>query len=276
VAVDLGALATDLRADTEELAAIVRSGGDGALDCATPAEGWAVRDQLSHLAFYDRIAVIALTDPVAFADIRAEAMPDLQAYIDAALRSGDGRDLDDMLAWVVAERDAFAAALVAGDPSERVPWFGPDMTRASKGTARLMESWAHGQDVADALGVVREPGARIRHVAHIGVRAFPNSFRTRGLEVPDVPVHVALVAPDGSVWTWGDDDAVDRVVGPAVDFCLVVTQRRNLADTDLVVTGPVAQHWMSIAQAYAGPPGPGRAPSNTVLPMVHDRIGHEA
>jgi uncharacterized protein (TIGR03084 family) len=266
MAVDLQALATDTRAETTDLVAMVRAAGASALDAPTPADGWTVRDQLAHLAFYDGVAVIALTDPQAFAAIRAAAMPDLQAYIDAALEHGHGRDLDDMLGWVVTERSRFADALAATDPGARVPWFGPDMTPASKGTARLMESWAHGQDVADALGVVREPSARLRHVAHIGVRALPNSFRTRGIEPPDTPVHVALTAPDESLWTWGDAQAVDRVTGPALDFCLVVTQRRHLDDTALAVTGPVARQWMSIAQAYAGPAGPGRTPSDPLQP----------
>jgi uncharacterized protein (TIGR03084 family) len=71
-------------------------------------------------------------------------------------------------------------------------------------------------------------------------------------------VHVALTAPDGTWWTWGDD-AADAVRGDALDFCLVVTQRRHLDDTDLSVTGPVARQWIAIAQAFAGPAGAGRA-----------------
>jgi uncharacterized protein (TIGR03084 family) len=264
VAVDLAALAEDVRAETADLVGILRATESDPLDVATPAEGWTVRDQLSHLAFYDRVAVLALTDADAFAVIRAEAMPDLQGYVDAALASGHGRDLHDMLQWLAVEREAFATALERADPASRVPWFGPDMTPASKGTARLMETWAHGQDVVDALGVTRAPTARLRHVAHIGVRALPNSFRTRDLAVPEAPVHVSLVPPDGTAagtqWMWGDPGASDRVTGPALDFCLVVTQRRHLDDTALVVTGPVAEQWMAIAQAYAGPAGAGRAP----------------
>jgi uncharacterized protein (TIGR03084 family) len=260
VAVDVAALAADAVAENDALVDVVRGAGPDALDRPTPAAGWTVRDQLSHLAFYDGVAVVALTDPDAFAAIRAEALPDLQGYVDAALATGHGRDVEDMLDWLVRERAAFADALVAADPSQRVPWFGPDMTPASKGTARLMETWAHGQDVADALGATRVPTARLRHVAHIGVRALPNSFRTRGMTVPDEPVFVALIAPDGSTWAWGEPDAGERVMGPALDFCLVVTQRRHLDDTDLTVEGPVATQWMAIAQAYAGPAGAGRAP----------------
>jgi uncharacterized protein (TIGR03084 family) len=123
-----------------------------------------------------------------------------------------------------------------------------------------METWAHGQDVADTLGVTREPTDRLRHVAHIGVRALPFSFVLRERPVPDAPVRVELVAPSGESWTWGPEDAADRVTGPALDFCLLVTQRRHRDDTALEVTGPVATEWATIAQAFAGVPGEGRKP----------------
>jgi uncharacterized protein (TIGR03084 family) len=134
------------------------------------------------------------------------------------------------------------------------------MSAASLVTARIMETWAHGQDVADALDAQREPTARLRHVAFIGARALPNSYQARGLPVPDSPVRVELQAPGGDVWAFGPDDARDTVRGPALDFCLAVTQRRHIDDLDLALDGPVAQQWLSIAQAFAGPPGPGRKP----------------
>ena len=146
-------------------------------------------------------------------------------------------------------------------PAARLPWFGPDMGVASSVTARLMETWAHGQDIADTLGAERSPTARLRHVAHIGIRALPYSYTVNGLPVPDQPIRVELTAPDGELWMWGPPGAPDRVTGSALDFCLAVTQRRHLADTSLVVTGPVAGQWMAIAQAFAGPAGPGRSPA---------------
>jgi len=147
--------------------------------------------------------------------------------------------------------------LAERDPRDRAPWYGPDMSIASMATARLMETWAHGQDVADALGVTREPTKRLRHVAHLGVRTMGFSYLLRDRPVPTEPVRVELEAPDG-LWSWGPDETVNRVTGPALDFCLLVTQRRNLADTRLRVTGPVATEWMSIAQAFAGAAGKGR------------------
>jgi len=69
---------------------------------------------------------------------------------------------------------------------------------------------------------------------------------------------VELTAPDGVVWTWGPAEAEDRVSGPALDFCLLVTQRRHRDDLTLAVEGPAATEWMAIAQAFAGAPGLGR------------------
>jgi uncharacterized protein (TIGR03084 family) len=166
----------------------------------------------------------------------------------------------EVYAWFGEARREMLAAFSLADPSDRVPWYGPTMSAGAALTARIMETWAHGQDIVDALGVTRAPTRALRQVAHIGVRALPNSFRTHGLEVPDAPVYVALRAPDGSGWAWGDPTLPDRVEGDAVDFCLVVTQRRHLADTSLRVDGPVATAWMPIAQAFAGAAGAGRAP----------------
>jgi uncharacterized protein (TIGR03084 family) len=123
-----------------------------------------------------------------------------------------------------------------------------------------METWAHGQDIADALGVPRKPTTRLLHIADLGVRTLPFSFRLRGRATPVVSVRVELDGPDGSTWAWGPADASDTVSGSALDFCLVVTQRRHVHDTGLRVAGPVAAEWMSIAQAFAGAPGPGRPP----------------
>jgi uncharacterized protein (TIGR03084 family) len=134
------------------------------------------------------------------------------------------------------------------------------MSVASSATARLMETWAHGQDIADALGATREPTGRLRHIAHLGVSTRGFTFALRQRPVPGTPVRVELAAPGGGTWAWGPDGAPDRVTGPAVDFCLVVTQRRNLADTSLTVTGPAAAEWMAIAQAFAGLPTDGRPP----------------
>ena len=146
-------------------------------------------------------------------------------------------------------------ATVRSIPARRLPWYGPDMTPASSVTARLMETWAHGQDIVDALGTDRVATGRLRHVADLGIRAMPYSYAINDLPPPTDTIMVELTAPDGAAWSWGSADAVNRVEGNALDFCRVVTQRRHPDDTGLVVTGPIAQQWISIAQAFAGPAG---------------------
>jgi uncharacterized protein (TIGR03084 family) len=252
------AITTDLAAEHESLDAVVRDRPEADWDTPTPAPGWTVRDQIAHLWYFDGTAVLAATDPDAFAR-GTEAL--LAAGPDAALEPGRRLAPADLLAAWRRGRAELLEVLVGLDPAARIPWYGPAMAARSFATARLMETWAHGQDVVDALGVSREPTDRLRHVAHIGVRARPFSYLVRGRSVPDGEVHVALDPPaGGEPWMWGDPASADRVTGPALDFCLVVTQRRHPADTALVAEGPLATEWIGIAQAFAGPPGEGRRP----------------
>ena len=255
--VSMNVLADDLTAETAVLRAALADLDEHAWRRDTPAVGWTIADQVSHLAYYDEVAVRSAIEPAAF---RAElaARGDLDA--DAIARSHRGRSVADLPAWFDTARARLIAVFREVDPALRVPWFGPAMSAASSLSARIMETWAHGQDIVDALGVHREPTARLRHVAHLGVGTRPFSYRLHGLEPPTAPVRVQLDAPDGGIWGWGPEDANDRVAGPALDFCLVVTQRRHLADTVLELTGAVAREWMGIAQAFAGPAGAGRCP----------------
>jgi uncharacterized protein (TIGR03084 family) len=258
----IDALVTDLAAEVDDLAGVLDGLPDDAWDTPTPAVGWTVHDQVAHLAHFDWVTRLAISRPEEFAALRGslgDGMAGLPAYVDSIGPANRSRDGADMLRWWREQHHALLDA-VATDSGERVPWFGPAMSLASKVTARIMETWAHGQDVVDALGVVRTPTNRLRHVARIGVLAMPNSFATHGRPVPTDPIRVALSAPSGEVWAWGDDDAADTVSGDALDFCLVVTQRRHVADTALAVTGPTATAWIEIAQAFAGPPGAGRRP----------------
>jgi uncharacterized protein (TIGR03084 family) len=260
VAVNLSELCGDLAAETDDLVGLLSPMDEDGWNRATPAPGWTIRDQVVHLAFFDQVSERAATEPDAFRAERDRALADVDGMVHSVTaayrRLGGSETLD----WLQRARAGFMDAVGRLDPASRVPWYGPDMTVASMVTARLMETWAHGQDVADAVGVRRVPTNRLRHVAFIGARALPNSYRARGLPVPAEPVRVELVGPAGDRWVYGPEGAADVVRGPALDFCLVVTQRRHPADTDLSTVGPVAAEWLSIAQAFAGPPGEGRRP----------------
>ena len=256
--ISMDALADDLAAETAALRPLLVPLTEDGWRRPTPAAGWSIGDQVSHLAHFDDVAVQSATDPDAF---RAELEETVAAGgIDPDAIAARHRDLSgvELLAWFDAARTHLISAFRPLDPSLRVPWFGPAMSAASSLTARIMETWAHGQDVADTVGVVREPTDRLRHVAHIGIGARAYSYLVNGREVPTAPIRVELDAPSGARWTWGPEGADDQVSGPALDFCLAVTQRRHRDDTALVITGAVATEWMAIAQAFAGEAGTGR------------------
>lgn len=242
----IGGLLDDLRAESADLDALV---ADADWSLPTPAAGWTIGHQISHLAWTDRMSLLAIADPVTFEVALAEGSLDM-----VGVGAAEGVTLE---RWR-AGRDDLAQALSVVPKSMKLSWFGPPMSAKSMATARIMETWAHGQDVADALGVTREPTDRLRHVAHIGVRTIPFAFLVNGREAPRVPVRVELTGPSGQSWTWGPADADERISGAALDFCLLVTQRRHRDDLDVTATGVVVQAWLPIAQAFAGPPGAGR------------------
>lgn len=256
----------DLRAETASLELLLEPLTPEQWELPTPAEGWAVRDQVSHLAWFDDAARTAVTEPDAFRASLAALVSALTPPLTSAPTFVDDlvaeyRDLParELLSWFRAARAGSLEVFARLDPRDRVPWYGPDMSAASLVTARLMETWAHGEDVAEALGVTREPTSRLRHVARLGYRTLAFSFVVRGLPLPAEPVRVELASPGGEPWTAGPEGAADVVRGPMLDFCLVVTQRIHPADTALEITGPTAGTWMEIAQAFAGAPGKGRA-----------------
>ena len=251
----------DLAAEHDDLDEVVGRFSDTAWLTPTPSPGWAIRDQISHLWFFDQRALMALTDPDAFAADTLWLMAN--GGTDASVEPGRSIEPAELLTRWREDRQQLLDAASVLDPSTRVPWYGPSMAARSFITARLMETWAHGQDIVDALGVTRIPTARLRHVAHIGVRARPFSYAIHNMTMPAVDVGVSLTGPDGEEWSWGGADnkgPVNSVSGPALDFCLVVTQRRHLSDTRLEVVGDAAAEWMAIAQAFAGGAGEGRQP----------------
>jgi uncharacterized protein (TIGR03084 family) len=248
----------DLRAESDELDALIADLPPSKWSTATPAPGWTIAHQVAHLLWTDRVALLSVTDEAGFDVVLGEAAKDPAGFVDRAAEDLATTPAAELLADWRATRARLHDALLTVTDGRKLPWFGPPMSAPSMATARLMETWAHGLDVADALGVRRAPTARLRSIAHIGVRTRDFAFAVRGLPVPTEPFHVELNAPDGSLWTWGPADAAQRVTGSAEHFCLLVTQRRPRAELDVTAVGPDAEQWLGIAQAFAGPPGPGR------------------
>lgn len=256
-------ITSDLLAEYRELADLCAT--LSAEDWRRPSAfyGWTAWDEVAHLCYFDETALVSVTDPPRF--IReAEQLSALMARgdeISAVARQTYGHlDGPALLALWRQRFEALVAALQPLDPKARLNWYGPTMSARSFATARLMETWAHGQDVWDVMRRRRPGNARLKHIAHLGVTTFGWTFVNRGLPVPEVVLYVALAAPDGSTWTWGEPSSEHRVTGTAEDFCLLVTQRRHVADTALQYTpGPVAT-WLGFAQCFAGPPADGPAP----------------
>ncbi|WNM35979.1 TIGR03084 family metal-binding protein [Streptomyces sp. Li-HN-5-11] len=251
----------DLCAQSEELDRLVAGLSPQQWALATPAQGWTVAHQIAHLAWTDHSSLLAVTDQDAFARELEKALVAPGDFVDNGAQEGAGKPPGQLLADWRAGRDALAEALRDAPAGARFPWYGPPMSTASMATARLMETWAHGLDVADALGVVRaDPTDRLRHIVRLGVRTRDFAFGVHGLPVPFEEFRIELTSPSGELWAYGPEDADDRVTGPALDFCLLVTQRAHRTDLALRAEGPDADRWLDIAQAFAGPPGTGRPP----------------
>ncbi len=257
---DLDGLRSLLELETEPLLALVSSLDEATMATPTPAAGWTVRDQIAHLAYFDEAATASLRDDGSFAPYLEEAASLGAAYVDEVARRERTRGADEVVAWWRSTRGALLAALPAVDPSVRVAWFGPSMSSASMATARTMETWAHGQDVYDALGLGHPVTAALRDVAFLCARTRANSYAARGLAAPGGDVAVELLAPDGATWRFGVGTS-GTIRGDAVEFCLVATQRRHVDDTSLAADSSAATEWLGIAQAFAGPGGPGRTPT---------------
>jgi uncharacterized protein (TIGR03084 family) len=226
----------------------------------TPAAGWDVATQIAHLAWTDEAATLACDaaagDAAGWDELVLKAIADPEGVIDAeALAIGRSAPHELLARWDTS-RTAVATAL--WKTSGKLPWFGPPMSPTSMATARLMETWAHGLDVYDGLGLTAPRTDAVRHVSHLGVRTLGYSFANNGLEPPAEEIQVTLVLPSDEVVTFGPDEAPQTVTGSAWDFARLVTQRVHRDDTDLVATGADAEQWLRIAQAFAGPAGAGR------------------
>ena len=249
-------LIKDLAEEYASLDAFVAPLGEEAWDRETPFGSWTVRDQICHLTVIDSAARLSVTDEGGFIRHRTELFKSKDFFEDP-LETGRALSPGDLLAWWRRERQLLLDALAPLDPKVRISWYGPQMSVRSLATSRLMETWAHGQDIIDALALTRPATDRLRHIVHLGVSTYGWSFKNRRMEPPASPIRVELAGPSGPLWSWGPPGAAEIIRGGAEDFCLVVTQRRHVDDTNLAVTGATARQWMLIAQAFAGPPASG-------------------
>ena len=261
------AVLTDLAQEGDWLESLVAELPDEEWRRTTPAEGWDVATTIAHLAWTDEVAVLAAgagdgpEGKAAWDEVVLQAIGDPEGFVDTEALAGGKAPADELLARWRTARQELARVLSDVPSGTRMPWFGPPMSPTSMATARYMETWAHALDVAEALGVPVEPHDRVRNVVHLGVRTRDFAYANRGETPPAEPFRVELVAPSGETWDFGPEDASQRVTGAAWDFALLVTQRAHRDDLDVHAHGPDADHWLDIAQAFAGPSGNGRQPA---------------
>lgn len=253
-----GSIVDDLVAESDVLDALVATLPPEEWATVTPAPGWTVAHQIAHLLWTDRVALTSITDEPGFIALVESAATNVDRFVDEAADELAATPPAELLANWRATRVALHSALREGPDGRKLMWFGPPMSAASMATARLMETWAHGLDVADALGASLPATNRLKSIAHLGVRTRDFAFSVHGLKPPGEPFRVVLTAPEGGQWVWGPEDAPQSVTGSALDFCYLVTQRRPRAELDVLADGPDAERWLGIAQAFAGPPGVGR------------------
>ncbi len=250
--------------ESDALYALLKDADDSTFDKTTQFKDWTITDVLGHLHFWNYMADLSMVDEEKFTSVLKDVMAETK--VSGTLRTFEVKWRDGLSGRALLKTwhefyggmaDRFAAA----DPKMRLKWAGPDMSARSSITARLMETWAHGQEVYDALGVVRKDADRIKNIAVLGVNTFKFNHVINKIDVPETVPYVRLTAPSGEVWEFGEPSDDERIEGSATEFCQTVTQTRNIADTSLQVTGLIATRWMAMAQCFAGaatpPPAPG-------------------
>jgi uncharacterized protein (TIGR03084 family) len=249
--------AHDFRAECAALFDVLAAAPAAAWQQPTQFKGWTFDDILGHLHFSDHAAAVAARSrdevQALFQEVHAARAAGI-SFADHTRRWLQGCSGHELLHRWREHADRLAETFAAFAPDHRLAWAGPDMSARSFMSARQMETWAHGQAVYDLLNLQRVERDRLRNIAVMGVNTFGWTFKVHRREEPAPKPFVRLVSPSGATWEWNDPAAAARVEGSAVDFCRVVTQTRNVRDTQLVVTGESATAWMEIAQCFAGPP----------------------
>lgn len=256
--------ALDFQDESKDLYKLIQNLSDDELNQKTGFKDWSINDVISHLHIWNLAADLSLLNPIEFKIFFIQ--------VDSAFKQGKSlKEFEreylatsgfELIKLWRKSYEEVAEHFLKADPKARVQWAGPSMSVRSSITARLMETWAHAQEVYDVLGVERKNTDRIKNIVVLGVNTFAYTFRVRNEEVPKLMPCVRLTAPSGEIWTFGEENSEELIEGLAEEFCQLVTQTRNIADTQLQVTGAIASDWMSKAQCFAGraekPPAAGQ------------------
>jgi len=258
---DLQSVIAALVADGDEFDRMLSSLSDAEWDLPTPAPGWTIKHQVAHLIATFRIAGLAARDPQAFIAMASRLSDDFEANVNASMNPFLGDEPSALKEKLHYELGGASDALARVPADSVVPWLVRPLPPAILASAGMMELFGHGQDVADTVGYRRTHTDRLGYLVGFAVRVWDFGYLARNLATPDVEFRFEITSPSGQLWTFGPADAAQRITGPAVDFCQLVTRRRHHLDLGVTATGPDANYWLEIAQAYRGPAGEGRQPS---------------
>jgi len=241
-------LCRELAQEHAALDKIVKELSGSKWDMITPFYDWTIREEICHIAYFDDKASLAASDPDGFQTDMLEILEgvtSVDAFLAKTVKDLMKLSPKALMDFWISERTKMIKTIDVLEPQDKIPWYGPPMTAESFVISRMMETWAHGQDIADALKIKRTPTERLKHIAHLGVKTFGWSYKNRGLEKPGEKVFVELKSPAGENWVWNQGQTENSITGSAEDFCLVVSQRRHIDDTRLQASGPIAREWMA-------------------------------
>jgi uncharacterized protein (TIGR03084 family) len=236
----------DLESEQDALEAVLASLTGDQWHHPSAAAGWSVADVVLHLAQTEE-AVVATATQTAAQDWR-----DFGDTVDGAMAAhvaAEPTEPDEIFARWRQARRAAVAALRKADPRQPLHWVEAPLKPRTLATTRLAEHWAHALDVTTSLDIEYPDTDRLRHIAWLGHSTLPYAFSLQNLEPH--PVYCQLTAPDGSIWSYGPEDAGSTISGPAGDFCRVGAQRLKPEQTALVTNGPHAKEALQVLRNYA-------------------------
>jgi uncharacterized protein (TIGR03084 family) len=242
---------TDLAAEQHALACLLDSLSTREWERPSAAAGWSVRDQVAHLADTEEVAADTLTGgPRSFARAvsRYRTAEDFTA---AGCRRGRGRSPAELVGWWQTAAARTRGLLAGRAAAQRVAW-GYGLTVRAFSAGRLMEHWAHGLDISDALAIPAAETPRLRHVARLGLDSLRYALARAHVRWPaDRSLRLELAGADGSPYVFGPREATDVLRGPLVQWCRIAVQRsRGGGPAGLEPTGELAELALRHARAY--------------------------
>jgi uncharacterized protein (TIGR03084 family) len=215
-------------------------------DTVTPNEPWTVRDTIAHLADFEELGA----DAIAGGNLVKEwqKASDLEGMRQRAIQRGREMRFQDVIEWWRGARAKVVEPLSHMNGDDRIEWIVGDMSARTFATFRLMETWMHGLDIYDTLGLEVEDTPRIRHVCWLGWKTLPYAFKQAGEHYE--PIRIEVIGPGYAKWIYGPADSDQLIKGSASEWARLAVRRASPGETRLKVSGEYAEKAIEHAQAY--------------------------